>query len=76
MCGNVFDIICVNETLCDDSVVDNELHLHGFNNLRKDRNRGGGGVALYINEMFNYKRRDDLPDGSVECIWAEITPPH
>ena len=48
----------------------------GYNILRKDRNRGGGGVALYINDMFNYKRRDDLCDDGIECIWAEITPPH
>ena len=25
--------------------------------------------------MFNYKRRDDLCDDSIECIWAEIIPP-
>ena len=78
MCNNVFDVICVNETLCDSSIPDSELHLPGYNILRKDRNRGGGGVALYINDMFNYKRRvrDDLCDDSIECIWAEITPPH
>ncbi|XP_072028290.1 uncharacterized protein [Amphiura filiformis] len=76
MCGNVFDIICVNETLCDQSIVDSELHLPGFNILRKDRKRDGGGVALYIRNTYNYKKRDDLSDGSVECIWAEITPPH
>ena len=45
MCNNVFDIICVNETLCDSSISDSELHLPGYNILRKDRNRGGGGVV-------------------------------
>ena len=54
MCNNVFDVICVNETLCDSSIPDTELHLPGYNILREDRNRAGGGVALYINDMFNY----------------------
>ena len=54
-------------------------YLPGYNILRKYRNRGGGGVALYINDMLNYKRRDDLCDDSNECIWVvwvEITTPH
>ena len=76
MCGNLFDVICVNETWCDNSVFDSELHLPGYNLLRRDRNREGGGVALYINDVFNFKRRDDLCDSNVECIWAEITPPY
>ena len=37
MCNNVFDMICVNETLCDGSIPDRELHLPGYNILRKDR---------------------------------------
>ena len=76
MCNNVYDIICVNETLCDKTVHDSELQLHGYNILRKDRKRDGGGVALYINDAFIFKRRDDLADVNIECIWAEITPPH
>jgi exonuclease III len=76
LCNNVFDVICVNETNCDTSVFDSELFLPDFNILRRDRNRNGGGVALYIRDVFNFKRRDDLCDDNVECIWAEITPPH
>ena len=67
-------MICVKETLCDSNIPDSELHLPSYDILRKDRNRGGGGVALYVNGMFNYKRRDDLCDDSIECIWDEITP--
>ena len=76
MRGNHFDVICVNETWCDNSIYDSELHLPGYNLLRRDRNREGGGVALYINDTFNFKRRDDLCDSNVECIWAEIIPPY
>jgi len=76
MCGTTFDIIGVNETFCDDTVKDSGVSLDGFNILRKDRNRDGGGVALYINQCLDFKRRDDLCDDSVECIWVEISPPH
>ena len=62
MCNNVYDIIGVNKTLCDKSVHDNELQLHDYNILHKDRKRDGGGVALYINDDFILKRRDDLAD--------------
>ncbi len=76
LCGDVFDVICVNETNCDNTIGDSELHLPGFNLLRCDRNRNGGGVALYINENFNFARRDDLSDDNdIECIWVEIAPP-
>ena len=44
--------------------------------MLKERNCEGGGVVLYINDVFKFKRRDDLCDSNVECIWAEITPPH
>ena len=33
MCSNIFDVICVNETKCDDSVNDSELVLPGYNLL-------------------------------------------
>ncbi len=76
MCGTNFDIISVNETYCDNTVSDNEVRLDGFNVLRKDRNRGGGGVAVFINYIYDFKRRDDLCNDDIECIWVEIVPPH
>ena len=69
MCNNVSDVICVNETLCDSSIPDSELHLPGYDILKKDRNRGE--EALPCNDMFNYKRRDDLCDDSIECIYTK-----
>ena len=48
-----------------DESIDDELCLPGYNLLRQDRNREGGGVALYINDMFYFKRKDDLCDINV-----------
>ena len=50
-----FDVICVNETKCDDSVNDSELVLPGYNLLRRDRTRNGGGVALYLKNGIDFK---------------------
>ncbi len=48
ICKNVFDVISVNETWCDETISDSEIELPGYNLLRRDRRRDGGGVALYI----------------------------
>ena len=56
MCNNVYDIICVNETLCDKTVHDSELQLHGYNILRKDRKRDGDVVLRCILMMLLFLR--------------------
>ena len=38
-CTNVFGVIYVNKTLCDETVNDSELTLPGYNLFRCDRNR-------------------------------------
>ena len=51
-----------------------ELHDYLFSNyniIRKDRDKFGGGVVMYIRESLNYKLRDDL-DFDIESISAEI----
>ena len=43
-----FDILTLNETRLDDSVLDCEVENPGYDILRRDRNRNGGGVSMYI----------------------------
>ena len=38
----------INESKIDDSITDGKISIPGFNLIRKDRNRAGGGVVLYI----------------------------
>ena len=42
-----YDIICINETRLDNTV-NNEVQLDGYYLVRKDRNRHGSGVAMFI----------------------------
>ena len=40
--------------MIDDSITHGEISISGFNLIRKDRNRAGGGVVLYIRESLSY----------------------
>ena len=43
-----FDILTLNETRLDGSILDCEVQIPGYDIIRSDRNRYGGGVAIYI----------------------------
>ena len=66
---NDFDILGVNETWLSDAVSDHELKLPGYDILRNDRNRHGGGVCLYIKDTIQYHRRSDIDETTTESIW-------
>ena len=51
------------------------MHGHGYDIVRKDRNRHGGGVAIYIRNSLNKTVIDDLTDESLETLTLEITKP-
>lgn len=51
---NNIDLLCLNETFCDDTIGDNELLIEGLRIERRDRNRSDGGVAVYIAESLTY----------------------
>lgn len=67
------DIICVSETWFNANTPDSLLSLNGFNIFRADRERHGGGVAIYINKKLNSKlcRKSD-PNSPIEYIFCEI----
>ncbi|CAB4041287.1 RNA-directed DNA polymerase from transposon BS [Paramuricea clavata] len=70
-----FDIFAINESKIDDFVMDGEISIPGFNLIRKDRNRAGGGVVLYIRDNLSYLDRNDLVPDRLEMLCAEITRP-
>ena len=72
-------VLAISETWLDDSFVDEEVSLQGYNLMRRDRDCVGGGMAVYVAEHLNYNRlkdpRDLLPDIDVESIWFELSLP-
>ena len=50
-------ILAINETKLDKNVHDDLVGISGFSIERRDRNRNGGGVALYIKDSLMDKCR-------------------
>ena len=71
-------ILVINETKLDKNVHDDLVGISGFSIERRDRNRNGGGVALYIKDslMDTCTVRNDLPNSSLESLCVEIKPAH
>jgi len=44
--------------------------------FRKNRNRAGGGVVLYIRDNIPFSNREDLVPSSLEMVCAEISRPN
>ena len=70
-------ILGICETFLNELVDDSLLHIEGFDFERKDGQwKSGGGVMLYISNMYKYKRRSDIESKTVERIWIDVFPPH
>ena len=68
-------IFAATETWLDSSIGDGELEVPGFNILRRDRNRTGGGVALFIRSDIAFNPRPDLSADNLEALWIEVLLP-
>ena len=70
------DILGLNETKLDKTIPDIQVDIEGYDILRRDRNRNGGGVALYIRQSLNYVNRQDLSSHKdLEILTVEIKKP-
>ena len=70
-----FDIFTLNETRLDNTVSDSEVKISGYDIVRRDRNRNGGGVAMYIRSNISFINRNDLVPDVLEQICVEIHKP-
>lgn len=48
-------IVCVVETWLSPDITDNELQISGYQLVRLDRNRNGGGIAMYVSDLFSFR---------------------
>ena len=67
-------VLAVSETWLDGSVTDAEIELVGYTVVRKDRNRNGGGVCLYVRSDISYNPRTDLLCDELESVWIDLLP--
>ena len=68
-------VISITETWLDNIICDAEIDIEGYTILRKDRNRNGGGVCMYISSKYAYTKVDHQSD-DMEAIWADIHLPN
>ena len=68
----LFDVICLNETLCDTSISNDEICIDGFSTVRRDRTRHGGGEAIYVSNDIHFTRRQNLESEALENVWIEL----
>ena len=76
MSSKHIDLIGFNETRLDLNISDNMIDLDGYDIIRKDRTRNGGGVCIYLRSSINYNIRNDLIPYELEAVCVEISKPH
>ena len=55
----------------DTEIEDGTVEIPGYDIIRKDKNRSGGGVAIYVRDI-PYIKRDDLFGQGLEAVCLEI----
>ena len=69
---NPLDVLAINESKIDESISDNEVKISGYVACRKDRNRYGGGVLLYVRNCFSFRMRNEFISKQLEMVCIEI----
>ena len=59
----------------DDSFKDAEIELENYLIVRRDRNRRGGGVCIYVRADIGFNNRTDLYSDQIEAVWLDILLP-
>ena len=78
MADNPFDVMCLSETWLNSTWSDTELHIDGYNIIRRDRDdsQRGGGTAINYSTKFTARQRSDLFIQDIETVWLELTLPN
>ena len=65
-------ILGINEKRIDQLINDSDISIEGYDVVRRDRNKFGGGVALYVHKSINFKVREDLMKYDIELISVQV----
>lgn len=68
------DVFAVTESRLDSTIPDSQVRPMGYVCYRKDRNRNGGGCAVFVKSKWPSKRRKDLESETLEMVCVEICP--
>ena len=66
-----FDIFIANETWLDESFSDRDVEIPNYDVIRRDRNRQGGGVCIYVKSDMKYNVLNGY-GVDLESVWISI----
>ena len=64
-------VIGLSETKLDNAVLSSELEIEGYDLVRSDRSRRGGGVACFVENSISYNRKPNFCINT-ESVFIEI----
>ena len=67
-------VIGVTESKLDATVLDGEVNIDGYEVIRSDRNRHGGGVACYVRNDISFNIRSDFSDEIENIVFDMLLP--
>ena len=67
--------LCVTETWLDETIFDSEINIENYTLTRRDRNRNGGGVCIFVRNDFSFNCISEMSHSDVEAIWIELLIP-
>lgn len=69
-----YDVIALTETWLDNTIPDSEVRMDAYlPPFRRDRNRHGGGVAVYVSEKLVAQRCPEFEDEDIELVWLKLS---
>ena len=69
---NHYDLIAMTETHLSPQISDTDISISNYQLFRKDRNRHGGGVCIYVSNSFPVTRLDELDQDNAEILWLKL----
>ena len=75
MQSQTLDLLALSETRLDNTFTDSAVSIDDYTLIRRDRFRSGGGVAIYVCNVIDFKIRSDLSDPDLEFLCIEIQKP-
>lgn len=69
---NNIHILAISETHLDATVLDTEVTIDGYNIFRRDSDKHGGGIALYIRNSFPATQCSEFMSDSLESLWVKV----
>jgi exonuclease III len=69
-------LVLLIETWLQSHIPDTVIDIQGYNLIRRDRKNGQhGGVCIYIKDLTNYERINDLNNDHFEALWINLRMP-